>query len=261
MARSLWRGSLSFGLVNVPVALYSAVRDLDVHFHQLHADSHERVEVKRVCKKGDEVPYEEIGFGYDLDSGKEVVLTQDELDAAAPEKTRTIDIDEFVDVADIDPVFYDHAYYLVPQGEGEGPARAYALLVEVMAKQELAALGRLVLRTKEHLVAIRVRDGLLQAMTMIFADEVRPAGDLDLPAKKDAPSNKELDNAVALVDELSRDFNPDRYKDCHRERVLAMIRRKRSGKKIEAPKEPETPKAVDELLAALERSLEEVRSR
>ena len=130
-----------------------------------------------------------------------------------------------------------------------------------MAKQELAALGRLVLRTKEHLVAIRVRDGLLQAMTMIFADEVRPAGDLDLPAKKDAPSNKELDNAVALVDELSRDFDPDRYKDCHRERVLAMIRRKRSGKKIEAPKEPETPKAVDDLLAALERSLEEVRSR
>jgi DNA end-binding protein Ku len=262
MARSLWRGSLSFGLVNVPVALYSAVRDLDVHFHQLHADSHARLEVKRVCKKGGhEVPYEEIGYGYDLDSGKEVVLSQDELDAAAPEKTRTIDIDEFVDVADIDPVFYDHAYYLVPQGEGEGPARAYRLLVEVMAKQELAALGRLVLRTKEHLVAIRVRDGLLQTTTMAFADEVRPSSDLDLPTKRQAPKPKELRNAVALIEELSRDFEPDRYEDCHRERLLAIIKRKSKGETIEAPAEPETPKAVPDLLAALERSLEEVRAR
>jgi DNA end-binding protein Ku len=119
MPRPLWRGSLSFGLVNVPVALFSAVRDLDVHFHQLHTDSHARLEVRRVCTKGKhEVPYEEIGYGYDLD-GKEVVLSQEELDAAQPEKTRTIDISEFVDVGDIDPVFYDHAYHLVPIGEGE----------------------------------------------------------------------------------------------------------------------------------------------
>ena len=137
MARSLWRGSLSFGLVNVPVALVSAVRDLDVHFNQLHADTGARLEVKRICKKGGhEVPYEEIGYGYELDSGKhkgkEVVLTQEELDAAQPEKTRTIDIDEFVDVADIDPVFYDHPYFLIPDETGEGPARAYRLLVDAM---------------------------------------------------------------------------------------------------------------------------------
>jgi DNA end-binding protein Ku len=259
MPRPLWRGSLSFGLVNVPVALFSAVRDLDVHFHQLHGDTHARLEVKRVCKKGGhEVPYEEIGYGYDLD-GKEVILSQEELDAAQPEKTRTIDISEFVEVADIDPVFYDHPYYLVPIGEGEGPARAYRLLVEVMEKQGRAALGSLVLRTKEHLVAIRVRDGLLQAMTMAFADEIRPLEDLDLPAKKDKPGKKELDNAVALIEELSTDFDPERYRDCHRERVLGMIERKRKGETIKAPEEPEAPQAVPDLLEALERSLAEVR--
>jgi DNA end-binding protein Ku len=259
MARSLWRGSLSFGLVNVPVALYSAVRDLDVHFHQLHADSHVQLEVKRVCqKKGHEVPYEEIGYGYDLD-GKQVVLAQEELDAAQPEKTRTIDIEEFVPLEEIDPVLFDSSYFLVPNAEGEGPARAYNLLLEVMDQEGRAALGRFVLRTKEHLVAIRVRDGLLQATTMNFPDEVRNPKDLDLPTKKHAPSKKELDNAVALVEELSRDFDPKRYKDRHRERLLKIIERKRKGQTIEAPAEPEAPKAVPDLLEALERSLAEVR--
>jgi DNA end-binding protein Ku len=260
MARPIWRGSLSFGLVNVPVALFSGVRDLDVHFHQLHADTHQRLEVKRVCKKGGhEVPYEEIGYGYDLD-GKDVVLSQEELDAAQPEKTRTIDITEFVDVADIDPVIYDHPYYLVPIGEGEGPARAYRLLTEVMDKEGRAALGSLVLRTKEHLVAIRVHDGVLQAMTMAFADEIRPLKDLDLPTKKHQPSKKELDNAVALIEELSTDFDPKRYKDRHRDRLMKIIQRKRKGQTIKAPADPEQPKAVPDLLEALERSLEEVRA-
>jgi DNA end-binding protein Ku len=262
MPRPLWRGSLSFGLVNVPVALVSAVRDLDVHFNQLHADSHVRLEVKRVCKKGGhEVPYEEIGYGYTPDSGKEVVLSQEELDAAQPEKTRTIDIDEFVDVAEIDPVVFDHPYFLIPDETGEGPARAYRLLVEVMEKEGRAAVGRLVLRTKEHLVAILVRDGLLQATTMAFADEIRPPKDLDLPTKTHAPKPKELRNAVALIEELSRDFDPKRYKDCHRKRLLDIIDRKSQGETIEAPAEPETPSAVPDLLEALERSLEEVRSR
>jgi len=261
MPRSLWRGSLSFGLVNVPVALMSATRDLDVHFNQLHAKTHARLEIKRVCTEGEhEVPYEEIGFGYDLD-GKQVVLTPDELDAAQPEKTRTIDITEFVDLAEIDPVLFDHPYFLVPQGEGEGPRRAYQLLVEVMKDEERAALGSFVLRTKEHLVAVRVREGLLQAMTMAFDEDVRPAKDLDLPTKKDAPDAKELKNAVALIEELSRDFDPKRYQDCHRERLLKIIERKRKGQTIQAPAEPEVPKAVPDLLEALERSLAEVRGR
>jgi len=262
MPRPLWRGSLSFGLVNVPVALVSAVRDLDVHFHQLHEDSHHRLEVKRWCKKGShEVPYEEIGYGYDLD-GKEVVLTQEELDAAQPEKTRTIDIDEFVEVAQIDPVLYDHPYFLIPDTTGEGPARAYRLLVDVMEKQERAALGRLVLRTKEHLVAILVREGLLQATTMAFPDELRDVKELDLPTTKaHKPKPKELQNAVALIEELSTDYDPKRYKDRHRKRLLDIIKRKGKGETIEAPAQPETPEAVPDLLEALQRSLEEVRAR
>ena len=262
MPRPLWRGSLSFGLVNVPVALVSAVRDLDVHFHQLHSDSHHRLEVKRWCKKGGhEVPYEEIGYGYDLD-GKEVILTQEELDAAQPEKTRTIDIDEFVAVDQIDPTLYDHPYFLIPDATGEGPARAYALLVEVMEKQERAALGRLVLRTKEHLVAILVREGLLQATTMAFPDELRDVKELDLPTQKaNKPKPKELQNAVALIEELSRDFDPEHYKDRHRKRLLDIIKRKEKGETIETPSSPETPEAVPDLLEALQRSLEEVRAR
>jgi len=258
-ARSLWSGSLSFGLVNVPVSLVSAVRDQAIHFHQIHKKTHERLHVSYVCtKEKTPVDYSEIAHGFDTGDGY-VMLTDDELAAAQPEKTRTIDISEFVDVADIDPVFYEQSYFLVPLGDGEGPARAYRLLVEVMEERGLAALGSFVLRTKERLVAIRVRDGLLQATTMNFPDEVRNPKDLDLPTKKHAPSKKELDNAVALVEELSRDFDPKHYKDRHRDRLLKIIERKRKGQTIEAPADPEVPKAVPDLLEALERSLAEVR--
>jgi DNA end-binding protein Ku len=259
MPRTLWRGSLSFGLVNVPVALVPAVRDLDVHFHQLHAETHARLEVRRVCTEEDkEIPYEEIGSAYDLD-GKQVVLTDDELAAAQPEKTRTIDISEFVDSSDVDPVFFNNSYFLVPNEEGEGPARAYRLLVEAMKGSDRAALGQFVLRTREHLVAIRVRDDLLQLTTMIFADEVRPIEDVPLPEKEHAPSKKELDNAVALIKELSAEFEPDRYEDRHRKRLEKLIAQKRKGETVQAPAEPETPKAVPDLLAALEQSLADVR--
>jgi DNA end-binding protein Ku len=262
MPRSLWRGSLSFGLVNVPVRLYSAVRDLDVHFNQLHAKNNRRLEIRRVCKKEcDEVPYEEIGLAYDLEKGKEVILTREELDAAAPERTRTIDIFEFVDVADIDPVFFDHPYFVVPDDTGEGPARAYRLLVEVMKAHDRAALGQFVLRTKEHLAAILVRDGLLQLTTMRFADEVRDPKDLDLPkVRRDKGFKEEVSNAVALIEELGTDFDPKKWKDRHRDRLLKVIERKRKGQTIKAPAEPEVPEAVPDLLKALEESLAEVRA-
>jgi DNA end-binding protein Ku len=262
MARPLWRGSLSFGLVNVPVALVPATRDLDVHFHQLHAKTHARLEVRRVCTKEDiEVPYDETGHGYELDNTKQVNLTDEELEAVQPERTRTIDIEEFVDVCDIDPVYYDRSYFLIPDDTGEGPARAYRLLVEAMSDERRAAIGRFVLRTKERLAAIRVRDGLLQVSTMRFADEVRDPKDLPLPdRRKHKLSKKEVDHAVALVEELADDFDPDQLKDRHRERLLRIIRRKRKGETIKAPASPEVPKAVPDLLEALERSLEEVRA-
>src|SRR4051794_24395633 len=245
MPRPLWRGSLSFGLVNVPVALMPATKDLDVHFHQLHDKTHARLEVRRVCTKEDtEVDYSEIGHGYELDK-KQVILTDEELEAVQPEKTRTIDIEEFVDICDIDPIFYDRPYFLVPDDTGQGPARAYRLLVEAMSDQNRAAIGRFVLRTKERLAAIRVRDGLLQLTTMRFADEVRDPKDLPLPDKrKHKFSEDEIENAIALIGELEADFDPDQLKDRHRERLLKLIRRKRKGETIKAPKSPEAPKAV-----------------
>src|SRR3954465_920672 len=155
MARSIWKGSISFGLVNVPVALFSGVKDTDVHFHQLHAKDHAPIETRRVCVGEDsEVPYEEIAHGYETDDDELLVLTDAELATAAPRKTRTIDIEAFVDVADVDPIYFEPPYVLMPVGEAEGTQRAYRLLVEVMSRTDRAALGRVVLRTKEYLALI-----------------------------------------------------------------------------------------------------------
>ncbi len=258
MPRSLWRGSLSFGLVNVPVALMSSVRDLDVHFHQIDSKSGARLHVQRVCKdEGKPIEYDEVANGYPRSDGDGyVMLTDEELDNAQPEKTRTIDISEFVALDEIDPVYFDQPYFLVPVGEGDGPLRAYRLLVEAMEHCGRVAIGHFVLRTKEYLVALRVRDGLLSLVTMRFADEIRPTDELHLPGKKDKPKKAELEHAVELIEQLSVDWDPSRYEDCHRERLLKIVERKRKGKTIKAPAAPETPAAVPDLMAALRESLE-----
>jgi DNA end-binding protein Ku len=259
MARSLWTGSISFGLVNVPVALYSAVRDLDVHFRQLHGKDGAPIDTRRFCSEEDkEVPFEAVGHGYDLD-GEQVVLTGQELAAAAPRKTRTIDIEGFVDVDDVDPIYFDHPYFLAPVGEAEGNLRAYQLLVEVMKSTDRAALGRFVMRTKEYLVLVRVRDDRLALTTMRFHDEVRPVKDVDTGGRK--PAKKQLDAAKALVEALSADWDPSNYEDCYRERLLDVIERKRKGRKITAP-EPERADAgpPPDIMAALRKSLERARS-
>jgi DNA end-binding protein Ku len=260
MARPLWSGSLSFGLVNVPVALVTAVRDLDIHFTQLHEKDSAPIETRRFCSKEDkEIPFETVGRAYELDDGGQVVLTDDDLVAAAPRKTRTIEIEEFVELADVDPMYFDHPYFLVPQGGSEGIERAYRLLVEVMGDTDRAALGRMVLRTKEYLVAIRVRDGALSLTTMLFHDELRPAKDVDT-GKAKKPPRKELDRAVAIVEELSTDWEPERHEDRHRERLKKVIRDKRKGKTIKAPKPEKAPGAVPDLMEALEQTLAELRS-
>jgi len=265
MPRSLWKGAISFGLVNVPVALFSAVRDVDVHFNQIDAKSGARLHVERICKKeGEPVPYEEVASGYPRDKGDGyVMLTDEELQNAAPEKTRTIDISEFVPLAEIDPIHFDHPYYLAPVGEGEGPLRAYRLLVEAMEDcGGRVAIGRFVLRSKEYLVALRVRDGVLQLNTMIFHDEVRSTDELPIPAgRKDAPSKKEVDQAVALISELSADWDPSKYEDRHTKRLRQIVRKKEKGQTIKAPAEQETPQAVPDLMAALRESLEAAKSR
>jgi DNA end-binding protein Ku len=254
MARALWSGSLSFGLVNVPVQLFSAVRDQDLHFRQLHEKDGSPIETRRFCSAEDEeAPFEEVGHGYELDSGKEVVLSDEELSAAAPRKTRTIDIEAFVDLADVDPVYFDHPYFLLPEGEAEGTRRAYQLLVEVMQGTERAALGRFVMRTKEYLVAVRVRDDLLSLTTMLFHDEVRPT--TPVPGGGRKPAKERLDRAVTLIEAMSVDWDPARYEDRYRERLLDVIERKKKGKRITVPDDQDEPSPIPDLMAALERSL------
>jgi DNA end-binding protein Ku len=257
--RTLWSGSLSFGLVNVPIQLVSAARDLDFHFHQLHEKDKARIEQRRFCSEEDvEVGWEEVARSFELDSGKEVVVTDEELASVEPRKTRTIDIEAFVDLADVDPIYFDHPYFLVPAGESEGTMRAYRLLVEAMAEEERVALGRFVMRTKEYLVAVQVRDGALALTTMLFHDEVRPSGAVPSAGKK--PSKRELDQAVAIIDALSADWDPGRYTDCYRERLGKVIDRKRKGATIEAPRAESQPKPVPDLMDALQRTLERVRA-
>jgi DNA end-binding protein Ku len=263
MPRSLWTGSLSFGLVNVPVAMFSGVSDQDLHFRQLHAKDHTPVETHRYCAEEDEeVPYDEIASGYETDDGELVILTDAELAAAAPRRSRTIDIEAFVDLDEVDPIHFDHPYVLMPSGEAEGIQRAYRLLVEVMSRTDRAALGRVVMRTKEYLSLIRARDERLVLTTMLWHDEVRPTDPIPAPTKKDKPSKKEVDAAVELIESFSCDWDPSRYEDEFQKRLKAIVKKKGKGQTIELPEdEDEQRSPVPDLLAALERSLEEAKSR
>jgi DNA end-binding protein Ku len=260
MARPLWSGSLGFGLVNVPVALHSGVVDRDLHFRQLHATDHAPIEMHRFCADEDaEVPYEEIASGYETDDGELVILTDAELATAAPRKTRTIDIEAFVDLADVDPIHFDHPYVLMPLGDSEGTLRAYRLLVEVMARTERAALGRFVLRSKEHLVLIRAREQRLTLTTLRFHDEIRPTKGVPTPTKRDKPTKKEIDQAVALIEALACPWDPERYEDRYAQRLRRIVQRKRKGQTVEVPEREKEPSPVPDLMAALERSLAEAR--
>jgi DNA end-binding protein Ku len=257
----MWSGAISFGLVNVPIKLYSAVSKKTVRFHQLNGETGNRIQQKRVDPEtGEEVAYESIVKGYELTRDRYVIINPDELEALDPEKSRSIDIEDFVDLADIDPVYYDHPYYLVPD---KGAAKAYGLLLGAMQEAGKVAIARVVLRSKEQLVAIRPhKDGnLLMMETMIFADEVVPTEDLDgLPESKDLKaSDRELKMAEQLIESLASEFDPTRYHDEYREKVLELIEAKAQGEEIVV--QPEAPKAerVPDLMAALEASLAAVR--
>jgi DNA end-binding protein Ku len=257
MPRALWSGSLSFGLVNVPVQLVSAARDLDYRFHQLHDKDRVRIEQRRFCSKEDtEVLWEEVAHGYELD-GKQVIVTDQELASVQPRKTRTIDIEAFVDLAEVDPIHFDYPYHLVPAGESEGTLRAYKLLVEAMGRTERVALGRFVMRRREYLVAVRVRDGALALTTMRFHDEVRSSDSIETGGKK--PTKKTLDNALAIVDALSTDWDPQSYTDCYRERLKGVIDGKRKGQRIRAPKPRREPAPAPDLMSALQRTLDRIK--
>jgi DNA end-binding protein Ku len=259
MPRSIWSGAISFGLINVPIKLYSAVSRKTVRFHQLNEETGNRIQQKRVDPEtGEEVPYEKIVKGYELTRDRYVIVRPEELDALDPEKTRTIDIEDFVDLDEIDPVFYDHPYYLVPD---KGAAKAYGLLLGAMERAGKVAIARVVLRSKEQLVAIRPAGDLLMMETMIFHDEVVPSDDIDdLPdAKELKASDRELKMAEQLIDSLSTDFEPGKYHDEYREKVLDLIERKAQGEEIAIQPEAPAPAKVPDLMAALEASLAAVK--
>src|SRR3954452_16141413 len=258
MPRSLWTGSLSFGLVNVPVALVSAVRDLDLHFRQLHEKDKVPVETQRWCSEEDkEVPWDAVTRSYELDGGKQVIVTDEDLEAVEPRKTRTIDIEQFVEVADIDPIYFDHPYWLVPAGEDEGSTRAYSLLLGVMESTDRAALGRFVMRAKEHLAIVRARDGALSLTRMRFHGEARATKDLpSAGGKSTKPAKKEMDAAVEVIEALGADWKPDEHEDRYRKRLQKVVNKKSKGQTIEVPDDGQgSPDAVPDLMAALEQSL------
>ncbi len=254
MARSIWRGAISFGLVNVPVKLYSAVSKKTVRFNQLHEKDNSRIQLKRFCGDEDiEVPYEEIVKGYEISPGRYVVITPEELEALDPKKTRTIDIEDFVDLDEIDPLFYEHPYYLAPD---TGATKPYKLLLEALKETNKVAIARVVIRSKEYLTAIRPAGDVLTMETMLFADELIDPNDIDeLPDEDTRATEREVDMARQLIESLATDFEPTKYHDEYRERVLDLIERKAEGQEVAITPEPEAPTAVPDLMAALEASL------
>lgn len=257
MARAVWTGSISFGLVNVPVQLYSATESKQVHFHQLDRRSGERIRYRRVTEESErEVDYDDIVKGYELDDGRVVTITTDELKAAEPEKSSTIDIEDFVALDEIDPIYWNNTYYLAPDAKQKAAKKPYALLARAMRESGKVALGRFVLRNKEYLVTIRpVGDGMLALETMYFADEVRGAEDVaEIPKETDV-SEREVAMARQLVEALTSEFEPERYHDTYRERVLELIERKAEGEPIEMPPPPERPQVID-LMDALQASMQ-----
>jgi DNA end-binding protein Ku len=255
MPRAIWSGAISFGLVNIPVKLYSAVSKKTVRFHQIDAESGGRVRQKRVGPDGEEIPYEQIIKGYEIGPDRYVTITPEELESLEPQKTRTIDIEDFVDLEQIDPIYYDHPYYLAPD---TGAAKAYRLLVDAMEDSGKVAVARVVLRSKEHLVAIRPRDGALAMETMLFSDEVIAAESLEELAAGDGDmqtSDRELAMANQLIDSLASDFEPGKYRDEYRERVLDLIERKAQGETIVIEEPEAEPEKVPDLMAALEASI------
>jgi DNA end-binding protein Ku len=252
--RAIWSGSISFGLVNIPVKLYSAVTRKTVHFNQLDLRTGARVKQKRVdAETGEEVPWDQIVKGYELSSGAFVTVSDDELAALDPKAVRTIEIEEFVDLSAIDPIFYDSAYYLAP----DKASKPYALLARAMEEQGKVGIAHFVLRTKQYLAAIRPSDGRLLLSTMVYADEVNdPASIAELDEVVEVEiSDKELAMASQLVESLAADFEPDRFRDTYRQAVLDLIEKKASGQEVVAPVSQIQPDKVIDLMAALEASV------
>jgi len=254
MPRTIWKGALSFGLVNVPVGLYPATSDKSIHFNQFEAGTSDRIRYKKINERtGDEVSGDQIVKGVDLGGGEYVILTDEELSAAEPERSRSIEITDFVDLESIDPVYYRTTYYLAP--EGKGSDKPYALLRRAMLESGKVAIATLVMRNKEYLVAIRPEAEALALETMYFADEVRSPG-RDLPALPDASdvTEKEVSMAQLLIESMESEWDPEAFHDTHREKVEALVEAKRAGQEIVIEAAPAPAKVID-LFEALSASV------
>ena len=262
MARSIWSGSISFGLLNVPVKLYSAVARRGISLREIRESDSARIRHRRVAEGTDEeVPYDEIIKAFEITKDRYVPITKDEMASLDPKKTRAVEVQDFVDLDEIDPIYFDSPYYL---GPADGAEKAYSLLAAAMEKSGKAAIARFVFRNKEHLAAIRASDNVLTLTTMRFADEVVPPDELDdvLPAEQPKVAKKEVEMAEQLIDSLTSDFDPSAYRDEYREELMSLIERKAEGKEIVAPEAPEreATKAPD-LMAALEESIAAVKGK
>jgi len=268
MARTVWKGSLSFGLVNVPVGLYPATEDQAIHFHQFEEGTADRIRLRKVNERtGDEVAPGHIVKGYDLGNGESVIVEPDELDDVAPERSRTLEIGDFVDLADIDPIYYRSTYYLAPADDGA--LKAYRLLARAMEQSGRAGIAPLVLRGKEYLCVVRARDGVLVLETLYFDDEIRSPDEMLAEVKgvddpkalrSPRPPSRELDMAVQLVSSMTADWDPSNYRDSYRLEVEQLIEAKRRGKSVVATAPEESPAPVVDLMTALEASVRKVGS-
>ena len=252
--RSIWNGTIAFGLVAVPIKLYSATESKSIHFHEVHQRDTARIEHRRFCSKEDEeVPNDEIVKGYEVSEGEYVVLSKEEVAAADPSRGKVIELEHFVCADEIDPVYYDRAYYV---GARDADAEsAYRVLQEALVKAERVGIGRFVFHNKEQLVALRARDDLLTLHTMRFHDEVVAGDDVEIPSPQKKPAKREVEMAGSLVSSLETRFRPERHEDTYRQAVRKLIDRKASGKEIELPDRHDTELAPDLLMAALEASV------
>jgi DNA end-binding protein Ku len=254
--RAIWSGSISFGLVNVPVRMYSAISETDLRFHLIHEPDGGRIGYQKICKEeGEPVPEDEIVKGFEFKKDEFVVVTDEDFDAAKAEGVKSIEISDFVPYDEIDPIFFEKTYYLGPQSGGE---KVYALLREAMEKTGLAGIAKFVMRERQHLGCLRVREGTLTLEKMFFHDEVRP---IDEIAPRNARVSKsELDMATSLIEQFTGKFDPEKYEDTYREALSDVIRAKRKGKTITAP-EPEAEEEPTDLMAALRASVEAAKTR
>jgi DNA end-binding protein Ku len=260
MPRAIWTGAISFGLVNVPVKLYSAVQRKGVRFNQLDSDGNVRIQQKRVNPvTGEEVPYERLVKGYEIAPDQYVVIEPGELEALEPHRSKTIDILDFVDLAEIDPIFYDHPYYLAP---GTGGSKPYKLLLDAMRETNKVAIAKVVIRNKEALVAVRPHGDLLQMDTLIYFDEVVPQDRIDeVPDESVEVTERELSIAKQLVESLATDWQPEQYRDEYREKVMEMIEQKAAGEEVAVQPVTDDAAPVPDLMSALKASLDAVREK